>query len=115
MATRRRAPTTRAARSRRRTRRGPSIDLRLPPQLIRSLVGIVLLVVGAVTLIALALPGQGTLNHLVSDWLEPAFGRGAWLLPVLLLLAGVFVERAPDVGTGWGVTAIGGFVTFLGA
>jgi S-DNA-T family DNA segregation ATPase FtsK/SpoIIIE len=100
--------------------RGPSTARRgrgvssLSPQLARSLLGIVLLVLGAVTLIALALPGQGILNRYVSDVLRPAFGQGAWLLPVLLLLAGVFVERAPNTGSGWGVTALGGLIAFLG-
>ena len=94
-----------------RRRRGVSS---LSPQLARSLLGIILLVLGAVTLIALALPGQGILNRYVSDVLRPAFGQGAWLLPVLLLLAGVFVERAPNTGSGWGVTALGGFIAFLG-
>ena len=81
----------------------------------RSLVGIVLLVTGAVTLIALMLPGQGLLNRYVSEILRPAFGQGAWLLPMLLIVAGAFVERAPSVGNGWRVTAVGGFVVFLGA
>ena len=85
------------------------------PQTARSLVGIFLLVVGAVTLIALILPGEGILNRYVSNWLRPAFGQGAWLLPVLLLIAGVFVERAPSAGNGWGVTAVGGLITFVGA
>jgi DNA segregation ATPase FtsK/SpoIIIE, S-DNA-T family len=94
-------------------RRGRGVSA-LSPQLARSLLGIVLLVLGAVTLIALALPGQGILNQYVSDVLRPAFGQGAWLLPVLLLLAGVFVERAPNTGSGWGVTALGGLIAFLG-
>jgi S-DNA-T family DNA segregation ATPase FtsK/SpoIIIE len=76
---------------------------------------LVLLVVGAVTLIALLLPAGGTLTRYVSDLLRPLFGQGAWLLPILLIVAGVFVERAPNVGTGWSVTALGGLVTFLGA
>nr|MBA2254211.1 DNA translocase FtsK 4TM domain-containing protein [Chloroflexota bacterium] len=77
--------------------------------------GIVLLVAGLVTLIALILPGEGLLNRYVEGMLKPAFGQGAWLLPVLLLVAGVFVERAPKVGNGWRVTAFGGLVVFIGA
>jgi S-DNA-T family DNA segregation ATPase FtsK/SpoIIIE len=78
-------------------------------------VGVVLLVSGAVTLIALMLPAGGILNRLVADVLRPAFGQGAWLLPLVLLVAGVLVERAPRVGNGWGVTALGGLVAFVGA
>jgi S-DNA-T family DNA segregation ATPase FtsK/SpoIIIE len=115
VATRRRTPAPRSrTRAPRRRSAGPHLDLSISPELTRSLVGIVLLVVGAVTLIALFLPGQGILNHYVADLLRPAFGEGAWLLPILLLLAGVFVERAPRAGTGWSVSALGGLVTFLG-
>jgi hypothetical protein len=56
MATRRRTTTTR----RRRRSSGISVN----PEVARSIVGIVLLVLGAVTLIALALPGRGSLT----DW-----------------------------------------------
>lgn len=115
MATRRRVsdPRARPRTTRRRSARA-RIGLRLSPELTRTLVGIVLLVLGAVTLIALFLPGQGILNKYVNELLRPAFGQGAWLLPVLLLVAGAFVERAPTAGTGWGVSALGGLVTFLG-
>ncbi|HEX5467361.1 MAG TPA: DNA translocase FtsK 4TM domain-containing protein [Candidatus Limnocylindrales bacterium] len=102
-------PRTPSSRSRRSGQ-----AFRIAPGTARSLVGIVLLVVGAVTLIALILPAGGLLNRYVAEWLQPAFGQGAWLLPILLLVAGAFVERAPSVGSGWGVTAIGGLVTFLG-
>ena len=57
MATRRRTPAPRLrTRAPRRRSAGPHLDLRISPELTRSLVGIVLLVVGAVTLIALFLP-----------------------------------------------------------
>nr|MBA2557271.1 DNA translocase FtsK 4TM domain-containing protein [Chloroflexota bacterium] len=89
--------------------------LRVSSQAARALVGLLLLVAGAVTLIALMLPGEGILNQYVSDLLRPAFGQGAWLLPFLLLTAGFFVERAPNAGNGWGITAIGGLIIFTGA
>jgi S-DNA-T family DNA segregation ATPase FtsK/SpoIIIE len=83
-------------------------------QIYRSLIGLLLLVVGAVTLVALLFPQAGILNRYVADILRPAFGQGAWLLAVLLIVAGAIVERAPHVGKGWTVTAIGGLVVFLG-
>ncbi|MFI5261306.1 MAG: DNA translocase FtsK 4TM domain-containing protein, partial [Candidatus Limnocylindrales bacterium] len=86
----------------------------MSPQTARALVGVVLLVIGAVTLIALLLPGAGVLNRYVSEVLRPAFGQGAWLLPLVLVAAGFLVERGPGTGTGWGVTAIGGLLIFLG-
>jgi S-DNA-T family DNA segregation ATPase FtsK/SpoIIIE len=97
----------------RRARRTPGFTI--APDTVRSLVGVVLLVVGAITLIGLALPTAGILNKYVADILRPSFGQGAWLLAVLLLVAGALVERAPKVGNGWGVAAIGGLVLFLGA
>jgi S-DNA-T family DNA segregation ATPase FtsK/SpoIIIE len=87
----------------------------ISPRTARSILGIVLLVVGAVTLIALLLPGEGILNRYVNDLLRPAFGQGAWLLPVLLIVAGVFVERAPSSGPSWEISAAGGIIIFLGA
>jgi len=110
MAQRRRTPRT--SRARTRTRSGRPL---IAPQTARSIIGIVLLVAGAVTLIALFLPGEGILNRYVNGLLRPAFGQGAWLLPVLLIVAGIFVERAPNVGPTWQVSALGGAVTLFGA
>ncbi|MDQ3448038.1 MAG: DNA translocase FtsK 4TM domain-containing protein, partial [Chloroflexota bacterium] len=66
------------------------------------------------TIVALLLPDAGLLNRYVDEFLRPAFGQGAWLLAVLLILAGAFVERAPRVGNGWGVIIAGGLLVFLG-
>ena len=68
------------------------------PEVARSLVGIVLLVLGAVTLIALALPGQGALTDWWRDSIAPWFETGRWLLPFLLLGAGWYVEWGPASG-----------------
>jgi S-DNA-T family DNA segregation ATPase FtsK/SpoIIIE len=72
------------------------------------------MVAGAITLVALALPTGGVLNRLVSNFLLPWFGIGAWLLGALLLVAGALVERAPKVGNSWGVAALGGLILFVG-
>ncbi|HUG47586.1 MAG TPA: DNA translocase FtsK 4TM domain-containing protein [Candidatus Limnocylindria bacterium] len=117
MAERKRSPSTtrrRPANGRRASSRRRGTGLNLPPHIARSLVGLSLLVLGAVSLIALLLPEAGMLNRYVTDVLRPAFGQGAWLLAVLLLVAGIFVERAPKVGPGWTITAVGGLVVFLG-
>jgi S-DNA-T family DNA segregation ATPase FtsK/SpoIIIE len=111
MATRRRTPTRR----RRRTS-GFSVN----PEVTRSIVGIVLLVLGAVTLIALALPGRGALTDWWRDSIAPWFETGRWLLPFLLLAAGWYVEWGPGrrPRSGWGMTLIGtsiAFVAFLAA
>ena len=60
MATRRRTSTSRQATPRRRRRSGLG-DIKLPaisPEIARSIVGITFLLLGAVTLIALLLPGE---------------------------------------------------------
>ncbi|HXX59703.1 MAG TPA: DNA translocase FtsK, partial [Candidatus Sulfotelmatobacter sp.] len=109
----RRRTTRPPARGTRRTR-SPGLDLGISPQTARALVGVALLVIGAVTLIALMLPAGGVLNRYVSEFLRPAFGQGAWLLPLVLIAAGFLVERGPGTGTGWGVTTLGGALIFLG-
>jgi S-DNA-T family DNA segregation ATPase FtsK/SpoIIIE len=84
------------------------------------MVGITLLVLGAVTLIALVLPGQGRLTDWWRDSIAPFFETGRWVLPFLLLGAGWYVEWGPgkQPGSGWGLT-LGGialaFAGFLGA
>ena len=81
---------------------------------LRSIVAVGLLVAGAITLIALFLPGGGLLNGYVDGFLRPVFGQGAWLLGVLLLVAGVLVERAPKVDDSWVTVALGGLIVFIG-
>jgi S-DNA-T family DNA segregation ATPase FtsK/SpoIIIE len=120
MATRRRsttrAPTRRtAARSRRRGRVGwPSLGAgwRLSPEVVRSLVGVTLLSLGAVTLIALALPGEGTLTTWWRNVFAPWFGTGRWALPFALLAAGVYVERARATDGAWRLTLVGAGLAF---
>ena len=92
MAQRRR--TTRSPSRPRRTRRARTFDLGISPQTARALVGVVLIAAGAVTLIALLLPGSGILNRYVNDILRPAFGQGAWLLPLILIAAGFLWSAA---------------------
>jgi hypothetical protein len=77
---------------------------RIRPDVVRSLVGLFLLVLGVITLIALALPGEGTLTTWWRDFFAPWFGTGRWALPFVLLAAGFYVERASGPGRGWGVT-----------
>jgi S-DNA-T family DNA segregation ATPase FtsK/SpoIIIE len=122
VATRRRPPTRRTTRGRRRKSGAlPSIPIpAVGPEVARSIVGIFLLVLGAVTLIALALPGQGSLTDWWRDSIAPWFETGRWLLPFLLLGAGWYVEWGPGKrpGSGWGATLSGialAYVGFLGA
>jgi hypothetical protein len=98
----------------------PRLSLGLSPAVVRSLVGIILLVLGAVTAIALLLPGQGALTDGWRDFSVPYFGTGRWALPAVLLLAGWYLEWGPgkDPGAPWGRTLLGiamAYAGFLGA
>jgi len=87
------------------------------PDVVRSLVGLVLLVLGAVILIGLVLPGRGALTDWIRDVIAPWFGTGRWLLPFLLIGAGVYVERAGGPRSGWPRVLAGGalaYAAFLG-
>src|SRR6185503_16201152 len=110
------------ARRRRAARRPRSgFDLarfRLPDvgaDVARSLVGITLLVLAAVTLIAF-LPGEGSVTTWFRDTVGPWFGTLRWLLPFLLLATGWYVEWGPGKapGSGWGLTVVGVTVAYVG-
>ncbi|MBI3747048.1 MAG: DNA translocase FtsK [Chloroflexi bacterium] len=115
MATRRRS-------SPRRTRRRSGLTLprvNLPavgPEVARSFIGIVLLVLGIVTLIALLLPGQGRLTDWWIGSVGPWFGALRWLLPFLLLGGGWYIEWGPgkQPSSGWGTTVVGIIVAYIG-
>ena len=78
----------------------------------RSIVGITLLVLGAMTLIALILPGEGSLTSWWTGVFAPWFGAMRWLLPFVLLLAGWYLEwRQPK---GWGYTLLGLAIAYTG-
>ena len=122
MATRRRSTPRRTTRSRRRANGLPSLlpTPSVPPEVARSITGIVLLVLGAITLIALALPGQGALTDWWRNSIAPWFETGRWALPFMLLGAGWYVEWGPGKrpGSGWGATLAGlsiAYIGFLGA
>jgi S-DNA-T family DNA segregation ATPase FtsK/SpoIIIE len=111
-----------ATRRRRQARKRGSIlgGLGLPPispEVSRSLFGITLLVLGAVTLLAF-LPGAGqaTLTQWFQSTVGPWFGSLRWLLPILLLVTGWYVEWGPGKapGSGWGLTAAGVALAYVG-
>jgi S-DNA-T family DNA segregation ATPase FtsK/SpoIIIE len=122
------SPGTRAStRSRRPSRAAPKrggglprprLSLGLSPAVLRSLVGILLLMLGAVSLISLALPG-GSLTDWWRNLTVPYFGAARVLFPLVLLLAGWYVEWGPgrEPGAPWGRTLLGmtlAYAAFLG-
>ena len=96
----------------------PKVSLGLSPAVTRSLVGIALLVLGAMTLIAFALPG-GSLTDDLRNITAPWFGAARFFFPFVLLLAGWYIEWGPGQhdGAPWGRT-LGGlalsYVALLG-
>jgi len=104
-------PTGARTRRRRPTYTAPSVDV--APEVLRSIVGIVLMVIGAIVLIGMLLPGQGALTDWIRDVIAPWFGTGRWILPFLLLGAGIYVERAGP-RAGWGATLLGLTIAFVG-
>ncbi|HUP55005.1 MAG TPA: DNA translocase FtsK 4TM domain-containing protein [Methylomirabilota bacterium] len=88
--------------------------------MVRSILGTVMMALGAITLIALVLPGEGALTDWWRDSIAPWFETGRWLLPFLLLAGGWWIAAGPGkkAGSGWGMT-LGGlaiaFVAGLGA
>jgi len=112
-ARRRAAPRRTSGRSSPR-RHGGGGGLNVNPEVVRSLVGIAILVVGIVTLIALLLPGRGQLTDLWRNLIAPWFGTGRWLLPPILIVAGLFVQRARGDGGRWGLALLGASLAYVG-
>ena len=110
-----------ARRRRAARRRRGGFDLgrfRLPDvgrDVARSLVGMTLLVLAAVTLIAF-LPGEGSVTTWFRDTIGPWFGSLRWLLPFLLLATGWYIEWGPGKapGSGWGLTLLGVVIAYAG-
>src|SRR3954454_8588284 len=108
--------------TRRRRRRKQSTwtwpEWNVPPEVLRSLVGITLLVFGAVTLIMVFLPAeQGTLTDWARQTVIPFFGAARFLLPFVLIVAGAYVEWSGRVSEGWQLrilAAAGSYIALLG-
>ena len=110
-----------AKRRRQARRRRSGLNLgsfRLPDvgqDVARSLIGITLLVLAAVTLIAF-LPGEGSVTRWFRDTVGPWFGTSRWLLPFILAATGWYIEWGPGKapGSGWGLTLTGVVVAYTG-
>jgi len=117
VATRRRTATRKPATRSSRTRRRSPWAERLTPDVVRSIFGLFLLVLGAMTLIALLPIGQGgALTSWWTDVFAPWFGTMRWLLPFFLLASGWWLEWGPGKrpGSGWGITVLGMAITYAG-
>jgi DNA segregation ATPase FtsK/SpoIIIE-like protein len=103
---------SRPAAVRRRNSRGAT-GPRMAPDVVRSLIGLALMLVGVATLIALLLPGEGKLTDWWRDSIAPWVGFGRRVLPFLMLAVGWWmVERAKGVRGDWELAAFGTAVSF---
>ena len=116
MATRRRTTARKPATRPSRARPKNPLTSRLTPDVVRSIIGLTLLVLGAMTLIALTLPGEGALTSWWTGVFSPWFGTMRWVAPFLLLLAGWWLEWGPGTrpNSGWGITLLGLLITYCG-
>ncbi len=114
MATRRRASNARPRGRQSASRRPPRNGLpRLSPDVIRSLVALVLSVVAVLIAVGLFLQGKGTLTDWILTVIAPWFGTLRWLLPFVLLGLGVWMERGKS--TEWGRSLFGIALAFVAA
>ena len=76
-----------------------------------------MMALGAITLIALVLPGEGALTDWWRDSIAPWFEAGRWLLPFLLLAGGWWIAAGPGKkpGSGWGMTLGGLAIAYIAA
>ena len=103
---------SRPAAARRRSSRSSSAP-RIAPDVVRSLIGLALMLLGVATLIALMLPGEGKLTDWWRDSIAPWVGFGRRVLPFLMLAVGWWmVERAKGVRGDWELAAFGTAVSF---
>jgi S-DNA-T family DNA segregation ATPase FtsK/SpoIIIE len=86
------------------------------PAVARSLLGLLFLVLGAILLVAMVLPGEGRLTDYVRNLVVPFFGSARYLLPVVLLVAGWYLEWGPGrhPEAPWGRTLAGIAVAYVG-
>jgi DNA segregation ATPase FtsK/SpoIIIE-like protein len=75
-------------------------------EILRQILGLVMLLVGISLLIGLFIQG-GQLTDLERDAVAPWFGAVRWLLPFVLLLLGYYLERAQGERWDWELTLLG--------
>ena len=73
----------------RQTRRGPLASR----SALRTLLSLAFAVTGVIFAVGLILAGRGALADVLRDVLAPWFGAGRWLVPGLLIVFAVWIER----------------------
>jgi DNA segregation ATPase FtsK/SpoIIIE-like protein len=101
--------TSRATPPARRRRSGHGWTV--PVEIVRQLIGLVMLLVGVSLLIGLTIVG-GHLTDLERNAVAPWFGTARWLLPILLILLGYYLERAEGAHWDWELTLLGSALAY---
>src|ERR1035437_8745523 len=94
---------------RRRSRRNWTIN----GEIIRIILGTVMLILGVMLLIGLFVPSGGQLTNFIRNIVAPWFGTVRWLLPFVLLLLGYYLYRAQSDNSDWELTLVGSAVSYL--
>ena len=85
-------------------------------EIVRVVIGLAMLLVGVSLLIGLTIQG-GSLTDWERNAVAPWFGSARWLLPVILILLGYYLERAQGTKWDWELTLFGSalaYGSFLG-
>src|SRR5450759_4509072 len=99
------APTPR----RRRSGRNWTIN----GEIVRIILGTMMLILGIMLLIGLFIPSGGSLTDFIRNIVAPWFGTPRWLLPFVLLLLGYYLYRAQSDNSDWELTLVGSAVSYL--
>src|ERR1035437_2266178 len=111
--TRSRAPrSTRAASPAAVRRRRGKRNWAISGEIVRVLMGLTMLIVGVSLLIGLMIP-NGSLTDWERNAVSPWLGSVRWLLPVILILLGYYLERAEGAHWDWQLTLLGSGIAYL--
>ena len=80
-------------------------------EIVRVIIGLALLLVGVSLLIGLTIQG-GQLTDWERNAVAPWFGTARWLLPVILILLGYYLERAEGAHWDWQLTLLGSALAY---
>jgi DNA segregation ATPase FtsK/SpoIIIE-like protein len=80
-------------------------------EIVRVLIGLAMLLVGVSLLIGLTIQG-GSLTDWERNAVAPWFGSARWLLPMILILLGYYLERAEGAHWDWQLTLLGSGLSY---
>src|SRR5450756_1482506 len=94
-------------------RRRSSRTWKVDGEIVRIILGTMMLILGVMLLIGLFVPSGGVLTNYIRDIVAPWFGTVRWLLPFVLLLLGYYLYRAQSDNSDWQLTLLGSAVSYL--